>query len=193
MATTHVRVPGGGNTYLQAGVGSIGDVEFLANFNDSPGGPVGRATAIHPIGSAYPIEIATPYAQDHGTLTLTVWSTWGTDGWVSAFLYTGIAQSGDGGTSKITSPWNGYVSPHGFVGQPVDLREVFDAQRKLTGNKSFVIKKFERGADGNTVRVKTYENCVIVDIGATEQVSNERMEQQVTITIWYTHVTVSKG
>lgn len=183
MATTQVRVPGGGNTFMVMGTGKQGvRVAFLANVNDQPGRSVGNATAIHPIGSAYPVEIATPFAQGMGTLTLTVWSQWGKDGWVSAYA------------NDITkAPWANYNGPHGDIkGQPVDLREVLEAQRKSLGQDGYILcQKYERGRDTSIVRVKNYEKAVITDIDATDNVSIETMEQRVRITLNYAYVTVS--
>lgn len=191
MGTTNVRVPGGGNTYIKMGLGSSVQVEFLARFNDQPGPTVGRATPIHPIGSPYPIEIATPYAQGVGTITITVWSTWGKDGWVSAFMRrNGAGELTDAQDSK--SPWANYESrfnkddPHA----PVDLREVLEAQRK--NSQPLVVEKIELGKNGRVARCKSYQNCVITDIDARDDVSIEKMEQQVTITIQYTNVIVNR-
>ena len=101
MAQTNVRVPGGGNTFIEmAASGGTGiRLAFLANAQDTPGSSVGNPTPIHPIGSPYPVDIAIPYAQGAGRLVLTVWSTWGRDGWVSAFL-----------NNEGSSPWAGYRS-----------------------------------------------------------------------------------
>ena len=174
MATTNVRVPGGGNTYIKAGLGEGVQLEFLSSFSDQVGRPVGSPTPIHPIGSPYPVEIATPYAQGAGTLTFTVWATWGKDGWVSAFLRRGA----DGNISDQQdghSPWSEYVSQYNkdAIHEPVDLREVFEAQRK--SDKPFVVEKIELGRDGSPVRSKKYQNCVITDIGANETVRNDQM------------------
>lgn len=190
MATTNVRVPGGGNTYIVAGLNSGVKLDFLASFNDQPGPSVGRPTQIHPIGSAYPVEIATPYAQEAGTITLRVWNTWGKDGWVSAFLH----RTGDGNLTdqqESASPWESYVSRNNTdkAHEPVDLREVFEAQRKL--DSKLTVQKWELGGDGNPIRVKDYQNCVITNIDATDDVNIQKMEQQVTITIMYTHVLVT--
>lgn len=191
MGTTNVRVPGGGNTYLKMGLGEGVNVEFLAEFRDQPGQPVGRATPIHPIGSPYPIEIATPYAQGAGQITVTVWSTWGKDGWVSAFMRrSATGELTDNQDSK--SPWANYVSTYNKDSshEPVDLREVLEAQRK--NDLPFVVEKIELGKNGAPARSKKYQNCVITDIDASDQVTNERMEQRVSITIMYTNIVVTK-
>ena len=169
MATTGIRVPGGGNTYLIMG-DSHSRIELLANFTDSPGKALGRTTAIHPIGYKYPKEIATPYVQDYGTLTIVVWAEWGTDGWVSALRSTGV--------------FNGFDSyMGGKQGEPVDVCEVLRAQRQY-GNELNVIK-VELGRDGKAVRGRSYHGCVITDIDAKEDITLDKMEQKVTITMQY--------
>lgn len=192
MATTNVRVPGGGNTYIVAGFDDGVRLEFLSDFTDTPGTPVGAATEIHPIGYPYPIEIATPYAQRAGTINFTVWSTWGKDGWVSAFLRRGA----DGNISEqqdSSSPWADYVSSWNkdVRNEPVDLREVFEAQRK--SNRQFTVKKFELGKNGEAVRVKEYQNCVITNIQAGETVRNDTMTQTCRIDVMYTNVNIVKA
>jgi hypothetical protein len=175
---------------LSGANGGIAQVVFLASVRDQPGRAVGNITPIHPIGNRYPVEIPTPYAQGAGTLTLSVWQTWGKDGWVSAFMTRGsggtLAQGG-------ASPWTGYASAHNATtkSEPVDLVEVLDAQRKLTNN--ITVKKYELGSNGSVARVKTYENAVITDIDAGENIQNSTMENQVTITLMYTYVTVTNS
>ena len=192
MGTTNVRVPGGGNTYIKMGLGSSAQVEFLARFNDQPGAAVGRATPIHPIGKPYPVEIATPYAQNAGQITITVWSTWGRDGWVSAFMrMDSTGEVADAQNSK--SPWANYTSPNNKDDKhaPVDLREVLEAQRK--NKEPLVVHKMELGKNGRVARCKTYQNCVIVDIDARDDVTIDKMTQEVQITIMYTNVVVTKA
>lgn len=175
MAQSQVRVPGGGNTYLVAGSGNT-KIEFLAEFSDTPGRPVGNVTQIIPIGNGYPQDIVTPYVQGMGTLTLTVWSQWGRDGWVSALEHTDV--------------FSGYTSQlGGGTGVPVDLREVFEAQRQSSSGELNIVK-VELGGDGNPVRAKKYIGCVISDISANEQIRQDVMEQKVTVTINYRHVEV---
>lgn len=191
MGTTNVRVPGGGNTYIKMGLGEGVNVEFLSRFTDEPGRVVGSTTPIHPIGSPYPVEIATGYAQGAGTITITVWSTWGKDGWVSAFM----RRSANGDVTDNQdgkSPWANYVSAYNkdSAHEPVDLREVLEAQRQ--NSTPLVVEKIELGKDGKPVRSKKYQNCVITDIGAREDVQINTMEQMVTITIMYTNVVVTK-
>ena len=186
MAKTQVRVPGGGNTFIKMGFENTPvRVAFLANFFDQPGRSVGNPTPIHPIGNAYPVEIAVPYAQSAGTLTLTVWALWGKDGWVSAFA-----------NNYDRSPWKKYKSKHGYTSSgykwPVDLREVLEAQREVGGY--LTCKKYELAADGKSVaRVKDYQRCVITDIDASDNVSIEQMEQRVKITCMYAFVKVTSG
>ncbi len=187
MAQTQVRVPGGGNTFIAMGLanskgkGYVTNLAFLANVNDRPGPAVGRVTPIHPIGHAYPVDIAIPYAQSMGTLTLTVWATWGKDGWVSAFM-----------NNYNRSPWKNYKAVHNFSKhQPCDLREVLEAQR-LNGGY-LLCKKYERGRNGKIARVKNYQKCLISDIDASDNVSIDTMEQRVTITCNYAYVTVTSG
>ena len=190
MGTTNVRVPGGGNTYVKMGLGEGIAVEFLASFNDQPGPAVGNPTPIHPIGKPYPVEIATPYAQQAGRITIRVWSTWGKDGWLSAFLHR--TATGELNSQDSKSPWAEYVSSYNkdSIHEPVDLREVLEAQRK--NEKPLVIEKIELGKNGTPVRSKQYQNCVIVDVEAGENVQLNTMEQQVTITVMYTNVIVTK-
>lgn len=170
--------------------GGVAQVVFLASVKDQPGRPVGNAVEIQPIGSKYPLEIPTPYAQGAGQLTLSVWQTWGKDGWVSAFMTRGS----DGLlTDSSASPWSGYSSAHNATAksEPVDLVEVLDAQRKL--NSNIIVKKYELGATGTVSRVKSYEGAVIIDIDAGETVQNNTMDNQVTITLKYTYVTVTNS
>lgn len=174
MAQTNVRVPGGGNTYISMSTKGA-RLAFLANVQDTPGRSVGNPTAIHPIGSPYPVDIAIPYAQGAGQLVFTVWATWGRDGWVSAFM-----------NDVSASPWRSYESKGsgGRLGSPCDLREVLEAQRVSGG--TLLCKKYELGPNGkDSVRVKTYQGCVITDIDATDNISIETMEQRVRITCMY--------
>lgn len=186
MPNTHVRVLGGGNTLVYMGLEGNKVIEFLSSFQDNPGGPVGRTDPIQPVGAKYPIEIATPYAQGAGTLKIEVWGTWGSDGWVSAFQYVS-------GKDHEDSPWKGYHSEGNLLteGQPVDLFEVLDAQRKLGNN--IVVKKVEMGANGEPYRVKTYEGAVITDIQAGETVTNEKMTTTCTITMMYTRMRLTNA
>lgn len=193
MPKTHVRVLGGGNTYVAIGLnGGTQVVEFLSNINDTPGRVQGQPEAIQGIGDKYPVEIATGYSQGMGTLVLSVWQTWGKDGWVSAFMTTGL----DGNMSDTLGIWNEFMTRNAnnggnnqLDGYPVDLVEVLEAQRM---NPDFIeVRKFEKGADGNIARVKNYHGCVITDIQANENVNNQSMTNTVTITMNYTHVTVT--
>lgn len=195
MPNTHVRVLGGGNTYVTIGVFSKdnGDymLEFCSQFSDTPGNAVGSVQPIQPIGQRYPIEIATPYAQDAGTIEIQVWGTWGSDGWVSAF------QTRDGQDTGA-SPWNpqntSFRSSQGddtHPTWPVDLVEVMEAQRKLNDDATIVIRKWELGKTGDVVRVKEYEGVVISNINARESFQNNTMTQTCTITFRYTKSSVS--
>lgn len=178
MAKTQVRVVGGGNTYVTVGNGDS-RVSFIAQLQDQPGRIAAQPVPIQGIGDRYPVEIATAYAQGAGTLTLTVWERWGKDGWISAF-------ENDDIFSNYTSE---VAKGSGFASYPADLVEVLDAQRK---NDSYIsIKKVEKGADGNTIRIKSYNNAVITDIDASENVSNESMEKKVKITVMYTNITIT--
>ena len=42
MATTHTRVLGGGNTYVEIGLSKTVKVEFLAQIQDTPGGALAQ-------------------------------------------------------------------------------------------------------------------------------------------------------
>lgn len=190
MARTHTRVVGGGNTYVEIGLNNTVKVEFLARIQDSPGRALSDPEQIHPIGSPYPIEIATAYGQQAGTITLTVWSTWGKDGWVSAFMTT----DANGQMQDDSGIWDRFKSDNSdnkgnqLDGYPVDLYEVLRAQRLNDGY--IQVKKIEKGADGSDFRIKSYQGCVITDINANEDVQPGTRTQQVTITMMYTHVTV---
>lgn len=195
MPKTHVRVLGGGNTYVTVGLdGGNTIVEFLARLQDQPGRVNGGPVEIQGIGDKYPVEIATGYSQKAGTLTLEVWQTWGKDGWVSAFMTTGI----DGSMSDSVGIWDAFRNKNAnnsgnnqLDGYPVDLVEVLEAQRL---NPSFIeVCKFEKGADGSIARVKNYHGCVITGIQADETVQNETMENRVRIDMMYTHVTVTSA
>ena len=181
MPASHVFVPGGGNTYVQIGTSSGVTLEFLSAFNDTPGTALGQATDIQPIGSRYPIEIVTPYGQQSGTITLTVWKTWKHDAWVSAFMYQNGTTFGD------ENPWNGYETSNGqATGEPVDLAEVLDAQRKLDNN--IVVKKLEKASDGTDYRAISYQGAVITNIAPDGNVKNDTMTATTVITIKYTHI-----
>lgn len=190
MPTTHVRVPGGGNTYVRMGLTSTIKVEFMANVNDQPGAVVGSPEQIQPIGATHPIEIATGYAMAAGTLTIKVWPTWGKDGWVSAFMTT----NSDGSLADTTGIWDNFIS--GATGNnsldhyPVDLYEVLEAQRM--NNDYLTVQKVEKDASGDDYRIKNYKGCVITQIDAGENINNAAMPAsiQTTITVMYTHVEV---
>lgn len=185
MPNTHVRVLGGGNTYVHIGIGKGTVVEFLSEFTDTPGQAVGRVEPIQPIGSPYPIEIATPYAQGAGQITMRVWGTWGSDGWVSAFQY-------ENGVDHDDSPWNGYQSRLNTLdGKPVDLKEVMEAQRK--NGQFLTVKKFELGANGDVVRIKNYQGVVITNIQAGETIRNDTMTDTCQITMQYTKMNVTQS
>lgn len=204
--TTKVRVPGGGNTYFKAylnrsltdtltsyatpGItGGDAYLEFLAQYTDNPGAAVSQAQEIHPIGSPYPVEIATPYAQHAGTLQLQFWQQWGEDGWYSAFANV------ENGTfyKDANNAESGFAdSPYGFAkatlsneaNRPVDLYQVLRAQRKNGGQIG--IQKFELGGDGSLARVKTYWGAVITDVQQPESgISVSSMEVRCTVSIMY--------
>lgn len=187
MPKTHVRVLGGGNTYVCIGLGKAKKVEFLSQLTDTPGTVIGRTTPIQGIGDAYPVEIATGYAQGAGSLTLRVWQTWEKDGWVSAFM------SDDGTDGGI---WDQFMNNNATFKYrdndhhyPVDIYEVLTAQRMNTEYIS--VQKIEKGANGQTARIKSYEGCVITDISAAEDITNDKMDNIITITMAYTKVNVT--
>lgn len=191
MASSIVRVPGGGNTYMGIKIGGEKEhnIEFLAEINDQPGQAEGRATPIHPIGKPYPVEIATPYAQSMGTLTLTVWSRWGEDGWVSALMH---SVEPERETDSRAEKWGDYVSKHNISqGYPCDLREVLEAQRQKNGE--IYVYKYELGGNGKVIRKKEYVGAVITNIDAGDTVNVGTMEQRTRITINYCHVRVTKA
>lgn len=204
--TTKVRVPGGGNTYFRVylnkeladdnltsyavtGANNSTYLEFLAQYTDTPGTAVSQAQEIHPIGSPYPVEIATAYAQHAGTLQLQFWQQWGEDGWYSAFA--GI----DDGKfyQDANNAESGFAdSPYGFAkttlsnnpNMPVDLYQVLRAQRKNGGQIG--VQKFELGGNGSLARIKTYWGAVITDIQQPENgISVSSMEVRCTVSIMY--------
>lgn len=204
--TTKVRVPGGGNTYFKVylnkelangnltsyaaeGTNNNTYLEFLAQYTDTPGAAVSQAQEIHPIGSPYPVEIATAYAQHAGTLQLQFWQQWGEDGWYSAFA--GIGN----GTfyNDANNAESGFAdSPYGFANatlsneshRPVDLYQVLRAQRKNGGQIG--VQKFELGGNGSLARIKTYWGAVITDIQQPENgISVSSMEVRCTVSIMY--------
>lgn len=209
MPTTNVKVLGGGNTYVRIGLApnetgqtaseneasSTGNVEFLAQIVDTPGGPLAQPEQIQPIGSPYPVEIATAYGQQAGTLQLTVWAKWAEDGWVSAFRTKGSGKTKDG----IPSIWNAFAtqSKNADMGSsdrvPVDLYEILRGQR--LNDAPIQIVKVERDAKGNPARMKWYEGCVITNVDAQERVTQQAMSQQVVITVMYrrAHITRAAG
>lgn len=181
MARTHVRVTGGGNTYVKIGLNKTKKVEFLAQINDRPGSALANPVPIQPIGSPYPVEIATAYGQGAGTLTLQVWSTWEQDGWVSAFM-----SNDDDASVDVWDKFRSVRDSNSGNGYPVDLYEVLRAQRL---NDTYIqVEKIEKNSKGEDYRVKSYQGCVITDIDASENVQNNSMDKQVTITMMYTHV-----
>lgn len=193
MPTTHAKVLGGGNTYVKIGLnGNTRNVEFLAQITDTPGGPLAPPEQIQPIGSPYPVEIATAYGQNAGQIQLSVWATWGRDGWVSAFLSAAEGER-SGSIPEVWSNYNSKVSSadkhNKQEGVPVDLYEVLKAQR--LNNVPITVYKVERGANGAPVRFKSYQNCVITNIDAQERVTAQAMSQQVVITMMYTSVIVT--
>ena len=182
MPASHVFVPGGGNTYIQIGTSSGAVLDFMSEFNDTPGAALGQATDIQPIGHRYPVEIVTPYGQQSGTITLTVWKKWEHDAWVSAFLY-----DINGNAFDTENPWSGYETSNGqATGEPVDLAEVLDAQRKLDNN--IVVKKLELAANGKAYRAITYKGAVITNITPNGSVKGDTMSATTVITIKYTHI-----
>ena len=104
----------------------------------------------------------------------------------------------DGSMSDEIGLWNQFReknndngSNNQLDGYPVDLVEVLEAQRL---NPDFIeVCKFEKGADGSIARVKNYHGCVITDIRSDEQITNDKMDGKVTITMKYTHVTVTSA
>lgn len=204
--TTKVRVPGGGNTYFKvylnkelangnltsyyrSGADNSTYLEFLAQYTDTPGTAVSQAQEIHPIGSPYPVEIATAYAQHAGTLQLQFWQQWGEDGWYSAFAGIGngtFYQNANNADSGFAD------SPYGFAtttlsnepNKPVDLYQVLRAQRKNGGQIG--VQKFELGGNGSLARIKTYWGAVITDIQQPENgISVSSMEVRCTVSIMY--------
>lgn len=182
MATSKVRVPGGGNTYLtlQVSGGSDTPISLIASFTDTPGGVTGGPTEIHPIGYEHPMEIVTGYAVRAGQLSVQVWSVWGKDGWVEPFAPLWKDRRNDV-----------RLNGENFRGnEPINLMGVLQAQR---ASGTFIIRKYELAADGKSVaRVRNYHNCVITNIDAGETVTNDSMPQPINIALMYTHSTVTQ-
>ena len=182
MAVSTVRVPGGGNTFVTISAGNVKDksIDLVSSFTDTPGAATAQPAQIHPIGYEHPMEIVTAYAQTAGTITLDIWAVWGQDAWVTPFepMWQTI-------TSGI------YTNDANFDGKnPTNLIGVLQGQRAAGG---VTLKKWELAANGYDIaRVRTYKNCVITDIQARETVSNNSMPETVTVTIMYTHSTVSR-
>lgn len=184
MSESIVRVPGGGNTFVSLSVnaGADKDIQLVSSFQDQPGRVVGTGPVeIHPIGYEHPMEIVTGYAVGAGMITMNVWAVWGQDAWVAPFeeLWNAVDT-------------NRYTNRQNFDGKaPTTLMGVLQAQRAAG---SFVIRKYELAANGTKVaRVRQYHNCVITDIQAGETVANDSMPQPVTITVMYTHSTVTSS
>jgi len=207
-STTKVRVPGGGNTYFKAGIATslitgqtdaapndakIDYLEFMSDYTDTPGTANGQTTPIHPIGSPYPVEIATAYAQNAGTLQLRFWQQWGVDGWYGALAKTGIFDNLD--TGKATDANSN--SPYSYANltltnwehYPVDLYNVFRAQRKAGGH--IALYKYELAGDGNLARIKSYGGAVISDVSQPESNINvSSMTVMCTVTVMYCYSSV---
>ena len=194
MAQSVVRVIGGGNTYIMLGNGAK-RMRLLASANDTPGRVNGtNPTAIQGVGDKYPFEIVTGYSQTYGTLVLTVYQVWGRDGWVSMWdesieqLKSGATGGGGANNAQFLQEWNNSVMNTMDRTSPADVVEMLEAQRSNDGY--IAVSKVECGADGKPVRIKKYMGCVITDMGTGENITNNAMENTVTVTMAYTHAVI---
>ena len=193
MPKTHVRVLGGGNTYVVVGLKNRQKVEFLASMNETPPAVVGTTTPIQGIGDVHPVEIATGYAAGAGQLSLDVYQTWEKDGWVSAFMTT---DKSSGAMSDETGIWDAWLNgeqakANSLDGYPCDIYEIMQAQRMNTEYIS--VQKIIKNAQGEPFRIKTYHGCVITGVSQDERIENATMVGKCTITMQYTHYTIASA
>jgi hypothetical protein len=131
--------------------------------------PVAAPSAIHPLDSAYPVEILTPLAAGPGQIQLELYELYGQQVWDNRRLRwpssargrhrhrRGLPSRRQHGRSR--SPWSSTSSRRSSAARPCSPYT------------------FE------------YHNCVITDIGDGETIEVGTMEVLKTITVMYTHMT----
>jgi hypothetical protein len=165
-ATNRARVAGSGLTALHWN-GKL--LSLCRQIGHQSGAPVAPPAPIHPLDSAYPVEIITPLAATMGQLTLEMYEMYGQQVW-DQLMNRLPGAPGEGAT---------------------DMVEVFSRVAN-TADPIYVTKLImPPKLRGKTMApyTYTYHNCVITDIGDGETIEVGTMEVLKTITIAYTHTT----
>lgn len=153
---TRTRVVGSGfTTFNYRGQ----PIAFLDQFADSGQRPIAGAEPVHPIGSRFPVEIATARALAAGTLTITIRELWNEPVWYQLV---------------------------GLSGTP-DIISVYEAL--AASPSEVTCQMLIKPPGSPTWRGKTYHNCVIIDIADDENVSIRDMTIPRNISLMYTHTT----
>lgn len=165
-ATNRARVAGSGLTAFHWN-GHL--LALCRQIHHEAGQPVAAPAAIHPLDSAYPIEIVTPLAAGMGQLTLELYEMYGQQVW-DRLMNLLPNPSGVGATDMVEVFHRVANTP-----TPIYVTKIISPPQ-LRGKKL-------------PPYTFTYHNCVITDIGDGETVEVGTMEVLKTITIAYTHTT----
>lgn len=162
----NIRVAGGGYTFFRwewPGEGPI-VLGFANSATVTSPNPVADAQAIQPLNEQRPIEIITTRAIGHWEIVLEEFEKWNAQAWHEL---AGIAES-------------------------VDLAEIFDAVANQE-NPIKVHQVVKPPLPGGAPYYKTYHGCVVANARDDETVNVQSMQVLKNITIWATHVSISRG
>lgn len=172
MPQTKVRVVGSGYTVFKYAGKPIAFCETIEDsgqraFSDQGGNQPFQF--IHPLGSRYPVEIATSRVLAGGTLMLTIRELWNEAVWNQL--------AGLGKTSTLPATNN--------------IVEIFE---RLSANPNYVtcqtiIKPPGTENQPSRWRGKNYMNCTVVDINDGDTITVGALAVTKGITIAYTHTT----
>ena len=144
--------------------------------------PVAQAMPIHPLNYIRPAEIVTPRAITYGEITLNVVETYGNKAW--DYLATLFPASNWGSIGKTNGP--------------NDLADIFNYMAEyLSGsgqigdsNSQIALQRLIRTPGTNGLwYVTDYHGVKIVDIREDEDATTGAMQNNLTISCWYTHKT----
>lgn len=169
-ATNRARVGGSGLTAFHWN-GQL--LALCRQIGHTSAQPVAAPAAIHPLDSAYPVEIITPLAAGMGQLTLELYEVYGAQVWdrlMNILPATPGIDAGRGATDMVEVFYRVANTPN-----PIYLTKVITPP--LIRGKKMPAYTF------------TYHNCVITDIGDGETIEVGTMEVLKSITIAYTHTT----
>lgn len=159
-ATSRARHGGSGFTVF---TWNAKPIAFARQLSHSSPQPVAAPAAIHPLDSAYPVEIMTPLAAGMGQLQVELYELYGQQVWDRLAHLTGA--------TDIVEVF------HRVANTPQPITMVKYIKPPLIRGKVMKPYTFE------------YHNCVITDIGDGESIEVGTMEVLKTISVAYTHMT----